>query len=51
MDGENYNLGFVDVTDSPYPELTEAAKEVHSRAYTFRASFRNESNTFNEAAP
>jgi len=51
MDGENYNLGFVDVTDSPYPELTEAAKEVHSRAYTFRASFRNESNTFNETAP
>jgi hypothetical protein len=26
MDGENYNIGFVDVTDRPYPELVEAAK-------------------------
>ena len=37
MDGENYNIGFVDATDRPYPELVEAAKatnkhlrEVHS---------------------
>jgi hypothetical protein len=27
MDGENYNIGFVDVTDRPYPELVSAAKE------------------------
>jgi hypothetical protein len=31
MDGENYNIGFVDVTDRPYPELVEAAKAAHRR--------------------
>ena len=30
-DGENYNIGFVDVTDRPYPELVEAAKLTHAR--------------------
>jgi len=28
-DGENYNIGFVSVTDIPYKELTEAAKATH----------------------
>ena len=31
MDGENYNIGFVDVTDRPYAELIEAAKTTHKR--------------------
>jgi len=31
FDGENYNIGFVDVTDRPYTELVEAAKETHRR--------------------
>jgi hypothetical protein len=31
MDGENYNIGFVDVTDRPYTELVEAAKATHQR--------------------
>lgn len=31
MDGENYNIGFVDVTDRPYAELVEAAKTTHKR--------------------
>ncbi|MGA2273722.1 MAG: hypothetical protein ABSH00_09210 [Bryobacteraceae bacterium] len=31
MDGENYNIGFVDVTDRPYPELVNAAKATHRR--------------------
>ncbi len=31
MDGENYNIGFVDSTDRPYPELVEAAKATHQR--------------------
>ena len=31
MDGENYNIGFVDVTDRPYVELIEAAKATHKR--------------------
>jgi hypothetical protein len=31
MDGENYNIGFVDVTDRPYPELVDGAKATHAR--------------------
>jgi hypothetical protein len=31
MDGENYNIGFVDVTDRAYPELVAAAKETFKR--------------------
>jgi hypothetical protein len=31
MDGENYNIGFVDSTSRPYPELVEAAKATHKR--------------------
>lgn len=30
-DGENYNIGWVDVTDRPYKELIDAAKETHKR--------------------
>jgi hypothetical protein len=30
-DGENYNIGWVDVTDRPYDELVEAAKATHAR--------------------
>jgi hypothetical protein len=33
MDGENYNIGFVDVTDRPYAELIEAAKTTHKRLF------------------
>lgn len=32
-DGENYNIGFVDSTDRPYPELVEAAKTTHKRLF------------------
>lgn len=32
-DGENYGIGFVDVTDQPYAELAAAAKLTHSRIY------------------
>jgi hypothetical protein len=31
MDGENYNIGFVDVTDRPYRELVDGAKATHAR--------------------
>jgi hypothetical protein len=31
FDGENYNIGLVDVTDRPYPDLVEAVKETHRR--------------------
>ncbi len=31
FDGENYNIGLVDVTDRPYTELIEALKTAHRR--------------------
>ena len=31
FDGENYNIGFVDVTDRPYTELVQAAQLTHAR--------------------
>ena len=37
LDGENYNIGFVDVTDTPYPEMTQAAKEIGAEVYARRA--------------
>jgi hypothetical protein len=30
-DGENYNIGFVDVADRPYTELVAAAQATHRR--------------------
>lgn len=32
-DGENYNIGFIDVTDRPYSELVEAAKEIFKQLF------------------
>ncbi len=36
FDGENYNIGLVDVTDTPYPELTARATEVNRAVYRVR---------------
>ncbi len=36
-DGENYNIGFVDVTDRPYAELVAAAKTTHARLMAVHA--------------
>ena len=36
FDGENYNIGFVTVVDSPYPELVAAAKRIHANVYRIR---------------
>jgi hypothetical protein len=33
FDGENYNIGLVDVTDRPYGDLVEALKTTHKRLY------------------
>jgi len=30
-DGENYNLGFVNQVDLPYPEMVSFARETHRR--------------------
>jgi len=37
MDGENYNIGFVDVTNRPYPELVSAAQATHKRLLNVHA--------------
>lgn len=37
-DGENYNIGFVDATDDPYPEMRAAAREFHRELYRIRAA-------------
>ncbi|MGM8228651.1 beta-galactosidase [Cellvibrio sp. ARAG 10.3] len=37
-DGENYNVGFVTVTDTPYEPMVKAAKELHSEMYERRAN-------------
>jgi len=37
MDGENYNIGLVDVTDRPYTDLIEAMKTTHRRLYEVHA--------------
>ncbi len=33
FDGENYNIGFMDICNRPYKELTEAAIKSHSKIY------------------
>ncbi len=35
-DGENYNIGFLSVTDTPYPELVAAARSIHKEMYSRR---------------
>ncbi|MHC5036224.1 MAG: beta-agarase [Planctomycetota bacterium] len=39
-DGENYQIGFVDVCDTPYPETIRAAREVGYGLYAFRTEDR-----------
>lgn len=38
FDGENYNIGLVTVTDTPYPELRAAARQTGSQIYSLRTS-------------
>ena len=33
FDGENYNIGLIDVTDRPYPEMIQATKETFKRLH------------------
>ena len=35
-DGENYQIGFVTVTDTPYPELVQAARDIGATMYQRR---------------
>ncbi len=36
-DGERYQIGFVDVADTPYPEMTRASREIGETMYALRA--------------
>ena len=38
LDEENYQIGFVDVCDTPYPETVAACREAGQDMYQFRAS-------------
>ncbi len=37
FDGENYNIGFLSATDTPYPELVSHAREVNWAVYDLRS--------------
>jgi hypothetical protein len=37
-DGENYQIGFLDVCDQPYPETIAASREVGYHIYEIRNS-------------
>ena len=36
LDGENYQVGFVDIADTPYPETVAASREVGDLLYRYR---------------
>jgi len=36
-DGENYQIGFIDICDRPYPEMVAAARKIGSYLYTYRS--------------
>ena len=38
FDGENFQIGLVDICDTPYPELIEAVRDIGARMYPLRAS-------------
>ncbi|MBI4977286.1 MAG: beta-galactosidase [Spirochaetes bacterium] len=40
-DGEGYQLGFVDVADTPYTGMTKTAREIGDRMYAARANTSN----------
>jgi hypothetical protein len=37
-DGENYQIGFIDICDRPYPEIVQAARDIGSSMYEYRFS-------------
>lgn len=36
FDGENYNIGFITITDTPYPEMVVQARAIHRAVYRIR---------------
>jgi hypothetical protein len=41
LDGENYQIGFLDVADTPYPSMIEASRRVADEMYRVRAGDPN----------
>jgi len=39
-DGENYQIGFIDICDRPYPEIVAASREVGYNLYQYRLEAR-----------
>ncbi|MCP4609266.1 MAG: beta-agarase [Planctomycetes bacterium] len=39
-DGENYQIGFIDICDKPYPEIVKASREVGYELYEYRLQNR-----------
>ena len=35
-DGENYQIGFIDICDTPYPEIIAAARNTGDTMYPYR---------------
>jgi hypothetical protein len=38
LDEENYQIGFVDIADTPYPETIQAARQIGAAMYPYRLS-------------
>jgi hypothetical protein len=39
-DGENYQIGFVDIADTPYPETITASRDIGRTMYEYRLKFK-----------
>jgi hypothetical protein len=50
-DGENYNIGFLDITVQPYPELFQAAKQSHERMYHVATGLSSPYDSLAKKAP
>jgi hypothetical protein len=37
FDGENYQIGFIDICDNPYPEIVAAARKIGYHMYKLRS--------------
>ncbi|QGY44025.1 hypothetical protein GM418_10255 [Maribellus comscasis] len=51
FDGENYNIGFMDICNNPYKELIEAAKQTHQKMYEVASGTEQPFNEIIEKIP
>ena len=51
FDGENYNIGFIDICNKPYNELTEAARLTHFNMYQIASGQAEPYNEILEKIP